>query len=828
MLYKTVNYFFAMGILLTTWLSAAQNNPPDIQYADQITEGLAAPVRLAIDSKDNVFVTDAFYRSVNKYDSNGNLVRSYETGGNPISIAVNNKDQVFVGDGDSGIIYHLLEDGSKNILYSEASFPSSMAFGPDNKLYIADSKKNEIIVLDHSGSLIQTIGNGLVSYPTGIAYDYKNDRLVVAEHGAVEDSTEVTMYIFDLDGNLVTSFGSEASSSWFSGVKVPGNGQFSRIQGLSVSRCGSIYVLDPFQATVSVFDEETVFKTKFGQLGKEPGELNIPLDIAMNSEDQIVISSMNNGSLEVFSYTDVVPTANIKMKDSTICSNQSIGIPIHLTGKPGWKFTYSIDGVEQDTIQTTETPYLLNTNLPGIYEVTFLSDSITTGTCFSGSPKITVSDQGYTAALSGINTTVCQGEMASMEVNLSGTPPFTFSYTLDGKDEQTITTSETSYEIQVEQAGMYQLSKLNPGNCAGSSLSGDVLVVVNNKPTAKVPENSKYNRIDPGSSIEIPVAFTGSAPFIFTYASNGTAARAITTSNNPYMLEVSEEGTYEITFIEDAYCNNSEWQDFFDVNYNAIQPPTSAILALDQEICPGEIAEISIELTGAAPWTFTYTVDGLNHTEVTTSDSFYSIYTSEPGLYQVSSLEDKNTKGLEMTGSCLISELPAPTAGFYHDSNELQVQFISSFTEEALHYWNFGDDATSLDANPTHIYSKKGEYEVTHRVETVCGAVELSQVIEVVKETIIEDVLIVYPNPSYGEFTVKINPQSPVTDNISIVVKDLNGRIVFSRLYDPADYSHFDGSIYLDVLMQDYQKGIHVLQLSAGSLEAQEKLILRK
>ena len=48
-----------------------------------------------------------------------------------------------------------------------------------------------------------------------------------------------------------------------------------------------------------------------------------------------------------------------------------------------------------------------------------------------------------------------------------------------------------------------------------------------------------------------------------------------------------------------------------DVNINDTLP-TSNIINSDATICSGQFADIKIDFTGTAPWTFTYTIDGLN------------------------------------------------------------------------------------------------------------------------------------------------------------------------------------------------------------------------
>ena len=764
---------------------------------------------------------------MNVYDGSGALVKSIHAGEDPVSIAINDKDELFVGDRSSGLIHKISANGNATLFYSECSFPSSMVFGADNNLYIADSKLNQVTVLDSSGNVIRTIGNGIIAYPTGLAYDFKNDRIIVAEHGAVNDTTEVTIYIFDLEGNLITSFGSQPGTSWFSGVKNPGNGQFSRIQGLTVSRCGTIYVIDPFQSNVSVFNEDAVFKTKFGHLGNETGELNIPLDIAMDSADRIIISSLNNGALEVYSYTDIVPTANIKLEDTSICSGESIDIPIHFTGVADYKFTYSIDGVEQDTIITAENPYILSTQTQGTYAVTSLSDAITTGTCFSGNPTITINSEAPTANISTDNAIICDGEEAMVTVDLTGAAPWTFTYTKNGQDPTEVVTSDPEYTFTINESGSFAITSLQGGGCTASILPEKMDIVVQPKPTAKFT-NEKYNKINRGESLDLLIEFTGTPPYTVTYSFNETeSVQAITTFDNPYKLTVSEEGAYQLINIEDAYCKNQKWMDWVDLQYYDYELPTAFIATADAEICPGDLAWIDIELTGAAPWTFTYTVNDLNPVEITTENNIYRLNADKDGTYKISSLKDAYAAGTLLEGSCTVTLLSGPLAEFYYDMNQLEVQFINASEGALTHYWDFGDGTGSTLENPVHSFDKKGDYTIVYTASNACGTMQKVESISVDRDEETVKVVLVYPNPSFGEFTIKITPVEPITSDVTISISNTSGRLVYTEVFDPNYAVSFDGSIYRNINLVNFNKGIYFINIYAENFEAQEKLILK-
>ena len=69
--------------------------------------------------------------------------------------------------------------------------------------------------------------------------------------------------------------------------------------------------------------------------------------------------------------------------------------------------------------------------------------------------------------------------------------------------------------------------------------------------------------------------------------------------------------------------------------------------------------------------------------------------------------------------SCTKDPEPLPTAEFTVDVNGSEVTFTSTVTNTSTYLWNFGDDATSTEANPVHTYVVSGTYTVTL---TVTGA----------------------------------------------------------------------------------------------------------
>ena len=176
--------------------------------------------------------------------------------------------------------------------------PCGIAIGPSGQVVVADSKNGEVVIFDKNDENLKCVGtfgrdsgdNGLCS-PENVAV-----RLNVI---AVSDHQNHVVKIFSLRGDYLTKFGSRGS----------GDGQFNNPQGLCFNSKGLLYVVDHDNYRVQVFREnlfqKNVFLFKFGSKGRNPGQLQCPRKIAVNSSDQVYVTDQSLacsvGGIKVFS-----------------------------------------------------------------------------------------------------------------------------------------------------------------------------------------------------------------------------------------------------------------------------------------------------------------------------------------------------------------------------------------------------------------------------------------------------------------------------------------------------------------------------------------------
>lgn len=447
-----------------------------------------------------------------------------------------------------------------------------------------------------------------------------------------------------------------------------------------------------------------------------------PVTIYNNELNPYNISTSENGTYEVTylrgggacigtSLTGVAninvnafPSSIITTEDIVICEGETTEISIDFTGLAPWNCTYSIDGVDQSPIITSDNPYILTTGTEGIYSITALSDASSTGECFTGSTNVSLTPLP-TSNITSNNATICEGESSDISIELTGAAPWNLTYTVDGTNPVTITEINTSpYILTVQDSGLYEVIALTGNTCSGTEFIGNSQLTVNPLPTAVMTEGNDQYLVREGESMDFSLELTGEAPWTYTYVIDDKNPIIINTSNSSNTIISSLEGTYEVKEISDANCSNYRTEGYPEIKYDP--SPTSLISSENIIICGEGAAEIQIDLTGNPPWDITYTIDGLNPVEVQASISPYILSVSEPGLYKVSKLSDTDLDGIQMLGEAIITIEALPQINLGIDTaickNETITLNAGSFTE---YLWNDGTTAQTINVDLEGTYS---------------------------------------------------------------------------------------------------------------------------
>jgi len=341
----------------------------------------------------------------------------------------------------------------------------------------------------------------------------------------------------------------------------------------------------------------------------------------------------------------------------------------------------------------TNNPVISST--PDTYTVTYNVTDAAGNAAVPVTRTVTVKPNPTISGVTVSATSVCFGSPVTFTANglLSETTDFVYSVAIDGG------TPEVGYANGVPVSGgtaTFPVSEPNVGTYAIKIISAAVngcttTFLANNTATFTVKPNPTISGVTvsaPSVCFGSPVTFTAngllseSTDFVYSVAINsGTPevgyTNGVPVSGGTATFPVSEPnvGSYAIKIISATVNGCTTTFTASNTTSFTVNPlPTATILA-DQtkSVCSGIPANIEVDLTGAAPWSITYTNDGAGATPVTVTNiqsSPYKIQVS-PSVntsYWVTRVADANNCSNTGTGSARIYIGPITTIGSIADA----------------------------------------------------------------------------------------------------------------------------------------------------------------
>jgi gliding motility-associated-like protein len=261
-----------------------------------------------------------------------------------------------------------------------------------------------------------------------------------------------------------------------------------------------------------------------------------------------------------------------------------------------------------------------------------------------------------TATIVG-GATVCVGENVGLIVTFTGTGPWDFTYTVNNTNATTESgITANPFTLNVNQTGNYAITTVTDSK--GCNGFGQGVATVNNYVTPTATMTGEGDVCE-GSGNGPIINFTGDAPYTFVYSIDGDVQPAITTSSSTYIIPAVEGGMYALTSLEGQYCTGTVSGSLF-ITINT--PPTASISG-GGEVCDGDLAPFVVNLTGEAPWTVNYAVDGIPQGQLTEGFvNFYEFESGVEGAYSIVSVSDANCVGSGIPSDANLVVNPIPTA----------------------------------------------------------------------------------------------------------------------------------------------------------------------
>ena len=386
-----------------------------------------------------------------------------------------------------------------------------------------------------------------------------------------------------------------------------------------------------------------------------------------------------------------LPTATISGTVTTCINAPQPTITFTGAGAtPPYTFSYNINGGATQTISTTASSNTVTlqapTNVLGVFNYNLLSVAeSSSGVCTQNQPATAVVtiNTNPTATITG-TIDVCK-DAPSPQVTFTGsagTPPYTFSYNINGGTTQTVSSvapsSVATVDVPTGATGTFVFNltgvvDVNNTVCSGTP-TGAATVTVNPLPTATIAGTDTVCL----NSTPPPITFTGSAgvaPYTFAYKINGGATQTVTTSSgNSVSVQAPTTAVgvfvYELISVTDG-SSTACAQNQTGTATITIFPTPSATIDGATTVCVNA-TQPTLTFTGAdgnAPYTFTYSING-GPTQTITTATGNSVTLNAPTntagvfTYALQTVSDVNgsTCTQNITGTAVITVNPLPTA----------------------------------------------------------------------------------------------------------------------------------------------------------------------
>jgi DNA-binding beta-propeller fold protein YncE len=169
--------------------------------------------------------------------------------------------------------------------------PLGMAVDQDCNVYVVDGTAKRVIVYDQDGDFLSAFGGtDMFERPSHVDVDADARYAYVVDTGGVGSQFH-RVRVFDIaTGEHVLDIGERGSEP----------GQFNLPRDVAVGRDGRIYVVDGANFRVQVFESDGTFVSTFGEIGVYPGQFSRPKGAAVDPDGNLYVTDTAFGNFQIF------------------------------------------------------------------------------------------------------------------------------------------------------------------------------------------------------------------------------------------------------------------------------------------------------------------------------------------------------------------------------------------------------------------------------------------------------------------------------------------------------------------------------------------------
>lgn len=449
-----------------------------------------------------------------------------------------------------------------------------------------------------------------------------------------------------------------------------------------------------------------------------PGLYDVTLEVS--NPDGTDTNTLTN-YIEVLNETAAAFTYNANALELTFINQSDFGL------NSMWDFGDGNTSSDTDPIHTF--------SQEGIYTVELTSSN----NCNNDTESIVI--DLYTAPTADfmvLNNSICPGEIISFS-NTSSANVTDYAWTFPGGTPATST--EANPTVTYANDGVYDVSLIASNPSFQDQISITAAVNVNAEPIADFTTQSDqliYSFINLSQNANT---------YLWDFGDGNTA-----TDMEP-VHTYAGEGDYQVVLTATGPCGTVS----HEVTVTVSTKPSANFMSSTQLACIGDLIDFS-NLSSSNAQSFEWTFEGGSPS--TSSDENPQVSFSERGTYDVSLLISGAGGTDEIILSDYITIIGDPEGDFSSSVTGATAMFNSSFDVVSSYLWDFGDGVTSIEENPSHLFSANATYVVNLTVTNQCGTTTIE------KEITIDS----YPTATFslGVTTVGCSPFSlSITNNSS-------------------------------------------------------------
>lgn len=505
-----------------------------------------------------------------------------------------------------------------------------------------------------------------------------------------------------------------------------------------------------------------------------------------------------------------LPTATMSA-NATICAGQSHNFSIAFTGTGPWDYDMSTPSGAVSPPNAATSPATYSASVAGNYSVTTVTDA-NSCTSAAASNVVILTVNALPTAVFSANGTECTGVCHDFTITLTGQTPWNFDIQgPNGPDAgNTHNSANAAYIFSACDEGNYYVTTItdNTGcvNNVDSPLANLDLIPL---PTATwVTTDTSYCA---GSSVDVEITLTGTAPFTVNTSTGATWNEATTT-----MVEtINTPNNYCIDLVTDNTGCTSAPLDCIQVDEISL-PIVDA--GLDLEVCAG--LDIQIGTVAIAGQTYSWTdptgiLSATNVAQPTANSLVAGVY---PFTVTANNAQCALTDNMNLTVNAL------PTVSIAADDATICFNGTSELTASGAQTYDWTASASLVDpvnSNPMNVLPAVTEtFTVTGTDANGCIDIETIE-ITVGTELLVTELfpadlcfgacdgtIELTPSGSYGTYVIDWAAPNPDLD--TFLEEDLCAGTYDYTVTD-AQNCVYNGSVFMNPLPYNYIDDVIIL-----------------